>query len=180
MDEEENADIAAAMGFASFGATAKKRKFDHANSPKTKADASGANSTKLGVRTKNLSGFDEDHTGGSINGLARSPAEAQTRASAKPTNPPEPAGGSGLAGFLARGQNLPDKPTDTLNKQHSSAQSDQSAAEMLSFGGPLISKTELNALRSGIRNEKGDTAYFLPSFVEDPWEKLRKSGGVRD
>jgi hypothetical protein len=30
----------------------------------------------------------------------------------------------------------------------------------------------LQALRRGIRNERGDMAYFLPSFLEDPWEKL--------
>lgn len=30
----------------------------------------------------------------------------------------------------------------------------------------------LQALRRGIRNDRGDTAYFLPSFLEDPWEKL--------
>jgi hypothetical protein len=30
----------------------------------------------------------------------------------------------------------------------------------------------LQALRRGIRNERGDIAYFLPSFLEDPWEKL--------
>jgi hypothetical protein len=28
------------------------------------------------------------------------------------------------------------------------------------------------ALRRGIRNERGDMAYFLPSFLEDPWAKL--------
>lgn len=55
MDEEENIDIAAAMGFGSFGGT-KKRKYDQASSPKSKADASGANSTKLGVRTKKTAG----------------------------------------------------------------------------------------------------------------------------
>lgn len=30
----------------------------------------------------------------------------------------------------------------------------------------------LQALRRGVRNERGDMAYFLPSFLEDPWEKL--------
>ncbi|MCJ1364318.1 hypothetical protein MMC16_003428 [Acarospora aff. strigata] len=28
-------------------------------------------------------------------------------------------------------------------------------------------------LRKGLKNENGDTAYFDPSFVEDPWEELR-------
>ena len=30
----------------------------------------------------------------------------------------------------------------------------------------------LQALRRGIRNERGDMAYFLPSFLEDPWKEL--------
>lgn len=30
----------------------------------------------------------------------------------------------------------------------------------------------LQALRRGVVNARGDMAYFLPSFVEDPWEKL--------
>ena len=30
----------------------------------------------------------------------------------------------------------------------------------------------LQALRRGVRNERGDMAYFLPSFLEDPWKEL--------
>jgi hypothetical protein len=30
----------------------------------------------------------------------------------------------------------------------------------------------LQALRRGIRNERGDMAYFLPSFLENPWKEL--------
>lgn len=30
----------------------------------------------------------------------------------------------------------------------------------------------LQALRRGVRNERGDMAYFLPSFLEDPWRDL--------
>jgi hypothetical protein len=31
---------------------------------------------------------------------------------------------------------------------------------------------ELEAYRRGVRQENGDLAYFLPSFIEDPWAKL--------
>lgn len=31
----------------------------------------------------------------------------------------------------------------------------------------------LQALRGGVKNERGDTVYFLPSFIEDPWQKLK-------
>jgi len=34
------------------------------------------------------------------------------------------------------------------------------------------STMNLQALRRGIRNERGDMAYFLPSFLEDPWANL--------
>lgn len=166
MDEEENADIAAAMGFASFGGT-KKRKFDHANSPKTKADASGANSTKLGVRTKKTASAESgiiDIAGADSVGQTKQ-AQADSSLGSKDTLPT----GSGLASFLARGQNLPEKPVGLSDL------GDPSAAYMISFGGPSISKAELNALRNGVQNENGDTAYFLPSFVEDPWAKLAKS-----
>lgn len=164
MDEEENADIAAAMGFGSFGGT-KKRKFDHTNSPKAKADASGANSTKLGVRMKKAAGTEEEDSEVS--------PQSNAHAGAQKTQ----AAGSGLASFLARGQSLPDKPPGTQNTDILPAPSEQPTAEMISFGGPAISKAELNTLRNGVQTENGDTAYFLPSFVEDPWAKLRK--GIR-
>ncbi|RAR03270.1 hypothetical protein DDE82_005280 [Stemphylium lycopersici] len=167
MDEEDNADIAAAMGFASFGGT-KKRKFDHANSPKARADASGANSTKLGVRTKTASAETGivDVAGADFVGQTKQ-AQADSSVGSEDTTLPT---GSGLASFLARGQNLPEKPVGL------SELGGQSTADTVSFGGPSISKAELNALRNGVQNENGDTAYFLPSFVEDPWAKLPKSG----
>jgi len=31
---------------------------------------------------------------------------------------------------------------------------------------------KLQALRQGVRNERGDMVYFLPSFLEDPWKNL--------
>ena len=37
---------------------------------------------------------------------------------------------------------------------------------------PDGSTMNLQALRRGVRNERGDMAYFLPSFLEDPWAKL--------
>ncbi|KAF2819838.1 hypothetical protein CC86DRAFT_374952 [Ophiobolus disseminans] len=121
MDEDEyDSDIAAAMGFSSFGGT-KKRKHSRTASPKpAEADASGANSTKLGVRTK------------------VAPKSVQ-------------------------------KPAQAL----SDSQPELSASETVSFGGPRISKAELNALRFGVKNDDGDTAYFLPNFIGDPWEGMQ-------
>lgn len=32
----------------------------------------------------------------------------------------------------------------------------------------------IEAYRHGVRQANGDVAYFLPSFLEDPWEELRR------
>ncbi|KAF1350286.1 hypothetical protein EJ07DRAFT_139579 [Lizonia empirigonia] len=163
-DFEENDEMAAMMGFSSFGGT-KKRKFDHANSPKAKDDysASGANSTELGVQTKIPS--NEQQSGEEISG-AKSPVQH--------TSAPLPTA-SGLASFLARGQALPEKPPNAVQKQETIAGVDSSASETVSFGGPPISRADLNALKFGVKNGNGEAAYFLPSFVEDPWERLLSS-----
>lgn len=171
MDEEEDMDIAAAMGFGSFGGT-KKRKYDHASSPKaaSKEDASGANTTQLGVRSKKVA---TDELGdGVLNDL--NPVSAPTTSIHKSKQAPKPAAATGLADFLARAQTLPDKPTTTPDTELAPSQARQLAPEeIVSYGGPTISKAELNALKFGVQNEHGDTAYFLPNFVEDPWEKLK-------
>lgn len=161
-DFDENDEMAAMMGFSAFGGT-KKRKYDQANSPKAQDEysASGANSTELGVRTKVSS--DEQKNREENVGVASS-----TQQTAKPSPP-----GTGLASFLARGQGLPERPpTAAQQPQEDSSHVDPSASEALSFGGPSVSRAELNALRFGVKDENGDTAYFLPSFVENPWERL--------
>ncbi|KAI4613923.1 hypothetical protein J4E80_006611 [Alternaria sp. BMP 0032] len=178
MDDDENDEIAAAMGFASFGGT-KKRKFDHTASPKAGPDASGANSTKLGVRSKKVANEDEINLGDAVSDAVSdftNPAPQPHNNAPGKAKKSQPAD-SGLAAFLARGQNLHEKPAATESTSNLAMSGDPPAAEMVSFGGPAISKAELNALRHGVRMENGDTAYFLPSFVEDPWAKLGKAGG---
>ncbi|KAF2631547.1 hypothetical protein BU25DRAFT_190813 [Macroventuria anomochaeta] len=159
-DFDENDEMAAMMGFSSFGGT-KKRKFDQAHSPaKDEYSASGANSTELGVRTKASSN--------------ENPSGEEPLSAAPLAKAPPPA--SGLASFLARGQALPEKPPNAAPvRQDGTTQAGPSASELISFGGPSIPRAELNALRFGVKNADGDTAYFLPSFVEDPWGKLLSS-----
>ncbi|KAJ4355002.1 hypothetical protein N0V95_003339 [Ascochyta clinopodiicola] len=160
-DFEENDEMAAMMGFSSFGA--KKRKFDQANSPKAQDvySASGANSTELGVRSKASSNEQQDSE------------DRLGTASPVQQKPTQPTLASGLASFLARGQALPEKPPKpTRFPQEAPTAADPAVSEMVSFGGPSISRGELNALKFGVKNESGDAAYFLPSFVEDPWERL--------
>jgi hypothetical protein len=162
-DDEEDMDMAAAMGFSSFGA--KKRKYDQANSPKPKADASGANTAPLGMRARKVAN-NEPETSGYVDGVVDSSHPAPAAKTA-PKQPPS----EGLAAFLARAQVIPDHRPQIQETNLTSA--DPSPVEMISFGGPTISKAELNALRFGVRDERGDTAYFLPNFVQNPWEKMK-------
>lgn len=161
--EDDDDEIAKAMGFSSFGGT-KKRKYEETASPKTKPDASGANSTRLGVRTKavedtpgkgkNVPEGNEDTILESTEAAQPFPSHAKGKAKQRAA--------TGLAGFLAHGQTLPDKPNTH-------------EVDMVSFGGPAIPRAELNALRHGVKGEDGEIAYFLPSFVEDPWERLTRT-----
>ncbi|KAJ4347012.1 uncharacterized protein N0V89_010946 [Didymosphaeria variabile] len=174
MDGMEDDDVAAAMGFSSFGGT-KKRKYDQTNSPKAKADASGANTTRLGVRSEAKA----DNSQGAVIHASSNPATESLQASVRPQykqNPKQPAA-SGLAAFLSRGQDLPERPAATGEDRAAGPppQDSSNASWMVSFGGPAITQAELIALRNGVPDENGDKAYFLPSFVEDPWETPLRS-----
>jgi len=174
MEDMEDDAIAAAMGFSSFGAT-KKRKYDQTNSPKPKADASGANATRLGVRSKVEA--DNPHEGSthtigsetSGHSIESHEASAKHKTKQKQKQP----AATGLAAFLSRGQDLPERPAAT-GGDHAAVPPREDkfdASGIVSFGGPAIPQAELAALRNGVPDENGDKAYFLPSFVEDPWKK---------
>ncbi|KAK7180207.1 hypothetical protein DPSP01_012037 [Paraphaeosphaeria sporulosa] len=174
MEDMEEDDIAAAMGFSSFGGT-KKRKYDQTNSPKARADASGANTTLLGVRSKvKLDPSQEASDNGadpeaSSYGIESQQALAKNKTKEKQEQP----AATGLAAFLSRGQDIPGRPATEENRVVVPPPDDDSSASFtVSFGGPPIPQAELAALRNGVVDENGDKAYFLPSFVEDPWEKL--------
>ena len=72
--------------------------------------------------------------------------------------------------------NLPPRPPPQIPPQQSSpfAQSHFPPDKSVEFGsGEVLTAGELNALRKGVKNESGDTAFFDVSFVEDPWEGLK-------
>ncbi|KAF9733108.1 hypothetical protein PMIN06_004682 [Paraphaeosphaeria minitans] len=176
MEDMEDDDIAAAMGFSSFGG-AKKRKYDQTNSPKAKADASGANTTLLGVRSKVKLDLSQEASDNGTDPEAISHgtesqqplAKNKTKQKQKQKQP----AATGLAAFLSRGQDIPERPaTEESHVAVPPPRHDSSASFMVSFGGPPIPQAELAALRNGVVDENGNKAYFLPSFVEDPWEKL--------
>ncbi|KAJ4303789.1 hypothetical protein N0V90_002690 [Kalmusia sp. IMI 367209] len=177
MDDMENEDIAAAMGFSSFGGT-KKRKYDQTTSPKAKVDASGANTTRLGVRTKlePEAGNDLEYPSDAVDTINSSRASKSDSTSIKIQTKQKQPAAAGLAAFLNRGQELPERPAQGGVDQATAPLSEDypDATWTVSFGGPAISRAELAALRNGVRDENGDNAYFLPSFVEDPWERSIK------
>ena len=101
----EEDDIAAAMGFSSFGAP-KKRKFDHSTTPpRPAASASGANSMRLGARPK-MSGEGKAEGEGENCDTTTILESTETDPKGKLKQPTT----SGLAAFLIRGQALPERP----------------------------------------------------------------------
>lgn len=169
MIEEEDVDITAVMGFGAFSGT-KKRKLEQASSPQPKFDTSGANSTQLGVRTKRT-----DHTESGkfaqrqpADQVLTTPAQLHSVAlsskfHADETILPQSTSNPGAARPLPRKSLAGDLDSNFQN---------DSSTEVVSFGGMPISRAELNALKFGLTNERGDHAYFLPNFVEDPWAGL--------
>ncbi|KAM0699460.1 hypothetical protein Q7P36_000462 [Cladosporium allicinum] len=119
MDMEIDPEIAAAMGFGSFGGAPKKRKF----------------------------GADDAFTSAS-----QEPQQVASKANAVPV-------------AEVRSQRRPVETNETVP-----APAPAPAHDNITLAdGSVMS---LQALRRGIRNERGDMAYFLPSFLEDPWKEL--------
>lgn len=97
--------------------------------------------------------------------------------------------GTGLADFLARGKNIivptTSAPADSAPQNRSrqpgsgGPRGDYPARHTPTESGNLTGKLledltsdDLRRLRMGVKDESGDVAFFLPSFVEDPWKGL--------
>ncbi|KAF2279564.1 uncharacterized protein EI97DRAFT_180183 [Westerdykella ornata] len=199
MEEEQPPDLAATMGFTSFGSasTAKKRRHSQTNNSPPTSNSTGANSLRLGVRPKLTEerkerGEQEEETN-VIQTTETDHPKGNGKAIAKAKNIPA----TSLAEFLSRGQALPDKPATPSHSfpstTSSAIQSQQphhpnphqstttpSSTETISFGGHALTRADLDALRQGVRDEKGDVAFFLPSFVEEnPWAGLNGKAQVQ-
>lgn len=90
-----------------------------------------------------------------------------------------------LAAFLQRGQALPERPDVSIQQiplppepaAVPAAVADSATSK------PILEKSleeltpqDLNALNHGVPNEKGDLVFFQMNFLEDPWERLSKDG----
>ncbi|PNS17564.1 hypothetical protein CAC42_8107 [Sphaceloma murrayae] len=191
-DSDEGIDpaLAAAMGFSSFGGapTAKKRKFNDQSFVEGQKDGkppakhgTGANDTPLLERKAR-------------GPISENTIDEATQPSAASDHPDdnEPGDGAakgkkqrvkgkdlqtgGLAAFLSHGQNLPARPGDGAVTQSPVPTHDPSSEDLPSRDRPqAVQKVDwkvcsLQDLRRGVRNEHGDMAYFLPSYIEDPWK----------
>lgn len=186
-DEEENdVDIAAIMGFGTFGSQPqpKRRKMNDA----TIDSSTGANTTSLGIRQRVVPSQDDttaqaaEEINDATNDFDQVPATAPTKKDKRAKK--QASAGGGLAGYLSRGQAVPDKPPVSVDP--SSAVISQTQAPTNSQVDAVLSKDptdytpdDLFRLRKGVVNAKGEPVYFQPSFIEDPWAQNASHRGAR-
>jgi hypothetical protein len=172
MDEDFEIDpeMTAAMGFSSFGSqpNAKKRKYynDDAvvsiDDPRAKT---GSNMIELGIRKQRDDSYPEV-----------SPQTSSTVAIpsvVRDDSVKHPAGASAdLSQFISHAQSLPPRPTPPGNSKTRQTPTTP-PMKTTSFPGGIpkgffdkLDWKELEALRKGVKDENGDVAYFLPSFIE--------------
>ena len=194
--------IAAQMGFSSFGAkgSSTKRKYHDASfvdgqedqdTKQKKHAGSGANNVALGQRGTGKKDIMEDNPSGSITtravgGSVGEGSEEKLKSGAKEKK----AAPSGLAAFLSRGQTVTEVQVFTsqdraaIEAEHGISTSTNAAkagstatmAATLEEPGDSRARTpNQQAYRHGIKNDQGDMAYFLPSFIEDPWKELKSA-----
>ncbi|KAL9634376.1 MAG: hypothetical protein Q9164_004127 [Protoblastenia rupestris] len=151
-------DVASAMGFASFGTKphlAKKRK-----TGKSDMEVSGSNSLPLGSRPD--------------------------RSANEPQSMPTMSQGSVVPHSLQDNEHLHIQETQESSQSKSFDVHAQQQPENASgaFNCPAGHDREegrmgngqwdWQALRRGVRDERGDTAFYDASFTEDPWAGLRQ------
>lgn len=185
-DEEDNdVDVAAVMGFGAFGSQPqpKRRKMNDA----TIDSSTGANTTSLGIRQRLIADQDDTTTPATEHdkGAVIDPSQASGPIpKSKDKRAKKQTSAGGLAGYLSRGQAIPDKPT--INVDLSSATDNQTQAPANNQANSLLSKDptefttdDLFRLRKGVINAKGEPVYFQPSFIEDPWSQNASHRGAR-
>ncbi len=148
MEESEDIEIdpgiAEAMGFSGFGMQpGKKRKFN-ANEGFIDPDAAKVATKEKGKQT----------VPSTCKGKAFTDAAASL---AKPDERPEDPAKSAPEDQKASVQASSAPVTNTAVSSHIHDDDPKS----------------LHLLREGVRNANGDMVYFLPSFLEDPWQRLQ-------
>ena len=156
---EEN--VAAAMGFGSFGAKPhlkKKRKTEP-----SREQGSGSNSLPVGLRKETITSRAEEPQ--STSSLGDPPMHAMAEV---------PPGSPRMSVLASSHLSLPKRPP---SPEHVHEGVKGVALQVETEPGKLANgQWDWNALRKGVRDERGDTAYYNASFVEDPWAALKAKG----
>ncbi|KAG8528333.1 uncharacterized protein KY384_007251 [Bacidia gigantensis] len=160
-DQTDDMDVAAAMGFGSFGTKPhleKKRKLDDSSNEAN----SEAPKTSPGVAPSTQEFKPAYHA------LPKRPALQQPNM--KASQPHEP---TGLRENTVV-QRVPDMVTqDQAFDQRAFGQPHHQYGRSSKYGRFEDGELDLPALRRGVKMENGDIAYYDPSFIEDPWARLR-------
>ena len=163
-DEAAQADMAQMMGFSSFGSKpnpqSKKRKREIAQLAASGPGAesgSGSNTMPLGkprrkpvdVKDEEAGNYEQSNVTGET---VRFSDEHQQ-----------------ILGDQVPEEAVPDRDWRKESAKPSASQN----AFAQSTGGRGQAQQDLYALRKGVRDQRGDVAYYNPSFIEDPWKDLR-------
>ena len=200
--EDQDIDIASAMGFASFGAKPnppkKKRKIGNTDAA---SEGSGSNNTPLGIRGKKHGGQGSD--------LNTAQEATEREAKGQLGEGKEEEGGRwrydewangeadalGKMGGLVQGPDfeangpsyivgdeeirMSDGNTGrvTAPEMHPGVSITGMAPGGLEPGQKTGGQWDWQALRRGVRDARGDMAFYDASFVEDPWKHLLNDKG---
>lgn len=144
-DLEVAPELAASMGFSSFGNASKKRKY---NSNDAFVDVANG---------RHIPGSAQAAThGNGANALPLGTRSGTSKAKVKPTEPI---------------QRLPVHGSTPAASVKTSEDNDGSTQQSTDQQPP----PELASYRYGVKQADGTMAYFLPSFIEDPWADLLRT-----
>ena len=205
--EDQDIDIASTMGFASFGAKSnppkKKRKIGYTN---TIGEGSGSNITPLGIRGKKHDGLAPDLTAvqegreQQAKGQIREEEEEEAGMVRNDEGDKEGADAFGRIGDSVEIPDFEDKgPSYIVGDEEIRTSSGNTNSVMappmhlgvsnadrepggLEPGQKSDGSWDWQALRRGVRNARGDMAFYDASFIEDPWKHLvgdKDGGGVQ-
>lgn len=184
--------MAAMMGFQSFGGPqkAKRRKVGEHSST---MPLTSSNNTPLAPRAEANHSETPTSAESSVTNPRTADHQRAERGPGSGTAKGKQPALTGLASFLQHGQSLPDGAGThhaVENNSRSNIDNNNAARRVVPAqraadsprGGPgpaaatqasqasqAAPAPDLAAFRWGVKNANGDTAYFLPSFIEDPW-----------
>ncbi|KAL8925518.1 MAG: hypothetical protein Q9208_003409 [Pyrenodesmia sp. 3 TL-2023] len=196
---DSTADMAASMGFSSFGAQPRPKKQKISHPPTSSKNASGGNKMPLGKR-KPPTGLKR----GEGEGVGIRDVIAQTEVAGSGVDTAEEhscmgggeAGDDGeeegegvVGGDGGHNQETRDRihaltavvPTEgNAGERNVESEEEEKAGEVdKGEKGEGFEGKSWREWKQGVRGEDGVAAFFDWSFVEDPWERLREGGGAR-